>query len=187
MSFRWRLAHTLTALLLVLIVCQHSAQAIRSLPFGLSAETSSTNQQPLPSSNVKAQNGVIDADICIVGGGLAGLALFCGIATHLPDSKVVLIEKRNTYDKSGATLGLAANGKKAINELLNDDTFVQTKIYPHGKDMEPLENLPVHVLPWWIVRDALLNKANELVAGTASAKIPTMTRIVDCNCGMGWI
>lgn len=118
-------------------------------------------EQSLPSNVPEVDR--YEADVVIVGGGLAGLALFIGLATHLPSCKVVLIEKRSHYERAGATLGFAANGAKALNELVDDGEFVQTKIFSHGRDMMADEDIPVHVLPWWIVRDALLDRAKELV------------------------
>lgn len=107
-----------------------------------------------------------ESDVVIVGGGLAGLALFVGISRHLPQVSVTLLEQRPNYqEKAGATLGLAANGAKALKELSGNDSDMVTRIQDHGMDMSNVENIPVHVLPWWIVRDALLDQARSFASG----------------------
>jgi len=155
--------------------------AVSILPYGLPTSCSDTpSAEPASLSsrseiNLDARNTLekicqesagddpfYETDIVILGGGLAGLALSIGIATHLPRYRVLLIEKRLDYNRAGATLGVAANGVKALNELANEATFAQQHILCHGRDMMPIERIPVHVLPWWVVRDALLELAQKI-------------------------
>ena len=152
----------LSVLILLLLSRSHRSNA--GLPFGLPSSEQiggTTKDRELSFFNA---NEVMEyeTDVAIVGGGLAGLALWIGIATHLPDCRVVLMERQSHFERAGATLGSAANGVRALNELADDPHFVQTKIHPHGRDMMPHENIPVYVLPWCIVRDALLDRAQEL-------------------------
>ena len=161
----------------VIISVMKSAFVYATLPFGLPTSegiTTSRKTDETPSSLLSDRDfesgntgeDYLETDIVIVGGGLVGLALFIGTA-RLPDCRVLLIEKRSQYERAGATLGLAANGVKALNELASDPTFVQTNIHPHGFDMMPVEQVPTHILPWWIVRDALLDRAVQLAKAQA--------------------
>ena len=121
-------------------------------------KTSSSVEQRL-STSTKELLDHERVDIAIVGGGLAGLALAIGIATNVPDLSVALIEKRD-FSQAGATFGLAPNGAKALKELC-DDEFVQS-LQKQGVDLTELEDMPVTMLTWWIVRDHLLNRAMDL-------------------------
>lgn len=101
-------------------------------------------------------------DVIIVGGGLAGLALSIGLAINTPHLSVAVIEKRPSFTKAGATLSLAKNGSRAINMLCDGDETLVQSIRACGIDMEPIEDIPVTIVTWWLLRDALLNKAREL-------------------------
>jgi len=119
-------------------------------------------------------NKEVSTDIVIVGGGLAGLALLMGIATNCPDTSVMLVEKRHSYVRAGAILGIAANGAKALDELAGEKSEIVRKLQSRGKDMSPIENVPIHLLPWWVVRDALLERSRELAETSGE-------RVIMCN------
>lgn len=114
-----------------------------------------------------------NVDVVIVGGGLAGLALLMGIATNCPERSVVLIEKRSEYVRAGAILGLAANGARALDELAGGPDLVR-QLQQCGRDMGPIEDISVHLLPWWVVRDALLERSRGLAEKSGG-------KVVLCN------
>lgn len=101
-------------------------------------------------------------DVIIVGGGLAGLALSIGLATHLPGLSIAVIEKRPFFSRAGATLGLAANGIRALEMLCGDKKLVEL-VHDFGFSIPTLDKLPpVMIIPWWTLRDLLLERAQEL-------------------------
>jgi 2-polyprenyl-6-methoxyphenol hydroxylase-like FAD-dependent oxidoreductase len=147
-----------------------------------------------------------DRTVIVVGSGLAGLATAVGMARMLGDSeshddghkedgdaagRVVLptlpevVEKKPVYNLRGAAFGLAPNGLKALRELCPEvaQTLVDEGVYmPHTGG---------YLLPWFRVREALLNYAQSLSGkGFGSALIRfrmgwTLDRIeqVEGHCG----
>ena len=101
--------------------------------------------------------------ICIVGGGLAGLALAVALSSSSTagsgsdddnDSKtneIYIIEKGN-FTSRGATFGLALNGQVALQEICPD---LLIKL----KEVGILLSTGGYMLPWYRVRDGLLEKA----------------------------
>jgi salicylate hydroxylase len=124
--------------------------------------------------------------VIVVGSGLAGLATAMGLARllnlgyssdeaqpagHDGEARtartiIEVVEKRPVYDVRGAAFGLAPNGLKALRELCPDvaQVLVDEGIY-----------MPVtggHMLPWFRVREALLNYAQSFSgSGGSGAQI----------------
>ena len=49
-------------------------------------------------------------DVIIIGGGLSGLSLACGLAKSFCELNIHIFEKRCNFNETGATFGLAPNG-----------------------------------------------------------------------------
>jgi 20S proteasome subunit beta 3 len=96
--------------------------------------------------------------ICIVGGGLAGLASAISLSKKISevennDLEIVLVEQRD-FSSRGATFGLALNGQAALHEicpmLLQELLLIGVKLPTGG-----------YMLPWYRVRDGLLEHARQ--------------------------
>lgn len=88
-------------------------------------------------------------NVIIIGAGLSGLAMSVGLAKQ--GFTVDLVEKRPTFLPMGATLGIAPNGLKALEELcpgIVDELNTKGVTTSRG----PL-------LPWYYIRDNLLERA----------------------------
>ena len=88
--------------------------------------------------------------VVILGAGLAGLSLALGLSQM--GYSVEVVEKAFDFSRTGATFGLAPNGRKALEEL-----------YPGIA--EELEGIGINMpstggtmLGWWNVRDSLLDR-----------------------------
>jgi 2-polyprenyl-6-methoxyphenol hydroxylase-like FAD-dependent oxidoreductase len=88
--------------------------------------------------------------IVVVGAGLAGLATSLGLAKK--GYHVELIDRRNDWVRQGSAFGLAASGRKALQELCPE---VLEKLLPQGIYMDANNS---HLFGWWMVRDALLEQ-----------------------------
>lgn len=89
--------------------------------------------------------------VLIVGAGLAGLSTALAVAKKSTDAKITIVERRKDFEARGATFGLAPNGQKALEEIAPD---VLENLKHEGILMES----GGYMLPWFKVRDALLNK-----------------------------
>ena len=89
--------------------------------------------------------------VLIVGAGLAGLSTALAVAKKSTDAKITIVERRKDFEARGATFGLAPNGQKALEEIAPD---VLENLKHEGILMES----DGYMLPWFKVRDALLNK-----------------------------
>lgn len=49
-------------------------------------------------------------DVIIIGAGLSGLSLACGLANSNRELNIHIFEKRSAFTEAGATFGLAPNG-----------------------------------------------------------------------------
>mmetsp|Transcript_22035 Transcript_22035/g.53338 ORF Transcript_22035/g.53338 Transcript_22035/m.53338 type:complete len:428 (-) Transcript_22035:329-1612(-) len=95
--------------------------------------------------------------VLIVGGGLAGLAAALGIASKSDDGEdpldleVVIVERRPDFESRGATFGLQPNGIAALEEIAPAalETMREAGI--------SIATTGGYMLPWWTVRDALLD------------------------------
>ena len=90
--------------------------------------------------------------ILIVGAGLAGLSTAISLAAKIDDAKITIVERRKDFEARGATFGLAPNGQKALEEIAPD---VLEDLKREGILMPSSGG---YMLPWFKVRDALLNK-----------------------------
>jgi 2-polyprenyl-6-methoxyphenol hydroxylase-like FAD-dependent oxidoreductase len=91
--------------------------------------------------------------VLVVGSGLSGLALAIGLVSQSDNIVVDIIEKRETFDRRGATFGLAPNGYTALNEI---SPRVIQKLQLVGIPMKQNDHsLGGIMLPWWEVHDAL--------------------------------
>jgi len=97
--------------------------------------------------------------IVIAGAGLSGLSLALGLARTGNYSKINLLERRNEFLAQGAAFGLAPNGRKALIELLGGTDLID-EMREAGVSF-PVGSYTVILLPWWILRDALLRRARE--------------------------
>mmetsp|Transcript_14200 Transcript_14200/g.21820 ORF Transcript_14200/g.21820 Transcript_14200/m.21820 type:complete len:385 (-) Transcript_14200:118-1272(-) len=93
----------------------------------------------------------------VIGASLAGMSAALGLAKI--GVKVELIDKRETETRQGAVIGLAANGYKAIEEIVGKDSCVMARLDDIGLPISGTESL---MLPWAVIRDALFEqiKAN---------------------------
>lgn len=92
--------------------------------------------------------------VVIAGGGPAGLATALSLAQI--GFTVDVLEKHQSYDVRGSTLGLQANGIKALREFCSDkevDTLVE-----EGISMDSSGNV---MLAWWSLHGWLLEQVNE--------------------------
>ena len=106
--------------------------------------------------------------VCIVGGGLAGLALAIALAKEelqmqqeasikSPASElfqISVLEKRD-FSSRGATLGLARNGQAALGEICPD---LLAELQRIGVSIPSTGG---YMLPWYRVRDGLLDRAKQ--------------------------
>ncbi|KAG7342845.1 FAD-binding monooxygenase [Nitzschia inconspicua] len=92
--------------------------------------------------------------ICIVGGGLAGLAFAVSLSKAVAedrDVEISVVEQRD-FSSRGATFGLALNGQVALQDIC-------------PSLLEELKNIGIllptggYMLPWYCVRDGLLEHA----------------------------
>ena len=91
--------------------------------------------------------------IIVVGCGLAGISVALGLISKDDTVSVEIVEKRDTFESRGATFGLARNGQIALQEIC-------------PRVLEYLKTIGIYVeaagsymLPWWEVRDSLLEEA----------------------------
>jgi len=98
--------------------------------------------------------------VVIVGAGLGGLAASIGLINITGYTSIDIIEKYDDFSsRRGATLGLAPNGIKALREILgeDDDNNVVDQMLESGKG-KPGSTC---MLPWWKVRDTLLEQVEQ--------------------------
>lgn len=96
-----------------------------------------------------------EQNIIIVGGGLAGLACSLGLAKL--GFHVDIIESRATWLQKGSAFGLAANARKALEELFHDPASLG-KMISKGILVEGMDS---YLMVWGIVRDGLLEEVEK--------------------------
>jgi 2-polyprenyl-6-methoxyphenol hydroxylase-like FAD-dependent oxidoreductase len=89
----------------------------------------------------------------VIGAGPAGLATSLGLSNVC--KKVFLVEKHPTFEKRGATFGMAANGQKTLDELRPGLRKYMEDIGLIGGPGGAL------VMVWWEMRDAFLHHARK--------------------------
>lgn len=89
----------------------------------------------------------------VIGAGPAGLAACLGLSPLC--ESVVLVEKHKTFESLGSTIGLAPNGRKALEELYPGTWDNMTKV---GMET-PFGGM---IVPWWEMRDTLLRQVQSL-------------------------
>ena len=94
--------------------------------------------------------------VLIVGCGLAGLATALALVRKDSSIQVVLVERRTNFESRGATFGLAPNGQLSLQEIAPD---ILEEVQKKGV-LIPMSG--GYMLPWWSVRDALLQKAQTI-------------------------
>ena len=92
---------------------------------------------------------VVEKTVIVVGAGLAGLAVSLGL--QRAGFLVRLVEKRPNFSRQGATFGLKPNGIKALDEI---DPEIMPSLHKIGIEI-PAQG---YMLPWFAMRDALLNQ-----------------------------
>ena len=85
----------------------------------------------------------------VIGAGLAGLSLSLGLIQQ--GFYVQIVEKSHDFSRTGATFGLAPNGRKALDELCPGVAEEMSKL---GVTMSTGGTM----LGWWNVRDVLLDR-----------------------------
>ncbi len=95
--------------------------------------------------------------VLIAGCGLAGLATALGLATKEENVEIVIVERRENLESRGATFGLARNGQLALCEIA--PASVLEKLKATGIYMAKTGG---YMLPWWKVREALMDAVQEL-------------------------
>lgn len=93
--------------------------------------------------------------ITIIGSGLAGLAAALGLIEKDPSCEVTIVERQECFKPEGATFGLSPGGAKALEEI-------------SPSALQKLKRIGIftpfnggYMLPWWEVRDALLDEARK--------------------------
>ena len=97
----------------------------------------------------RQQENVVEKTVIVVGAGLAGLAVSLGL--QRAGFLVRLVEKRPNFSRQGATFGLKPNGIKALDEI---DPEIMPSLHKIGIEI-PGQG---YMLPWFAMRDALLNQ-----------------------------
>lgn len=95
--------------------------------------------------------------VLIAGCGLAGLATALGLATKEENIEIVIVERRDNLESRGATLGLARNGQLSLQEIAPSSVLENLKAI--GIYMEMTGG---YMLPWWKVRDVLMETVQEI-------------------------
>ena len=85
----------------------------------------------------------------VIGASLAGMSAALALAKI--GMKVELIDKRETETRQGAVIGLAANGYKAIKEILGKESCVMATLDDKGLPMDGGSLM----MPWAVIREAL--------------------------------
>lgn len=101
---------------------------------------------------------MVQVKVLIVGCGLAGLSTALAIVSKDTDGQinVVIVEKRKNFESRGSTFGLALSGQIALQEIA---PAVLRELKSVGKCMPETGG---YMLPWWKVRDALLDEARSM-------------------------
>eukprot|EP00537_Pseudo-nitzschia_pungens_P001746 CAMPEP_0172369520 /NCGR_PEP_ID=MMETSP1060-20121228/33233_1 /TAXON_ID=37318 /ORGANISM="Pseudo-nitzschia pungens, Strain cf. cingulata" /LENGTH=417 /DNA_ID=CAMNT_0013094467 /DNA_START=99 /DNA_END=1352 /DNA_ORIENTATION=- len=94
----------------------------------------------------------------VIGAGPAGLSVSLGLAHR--GWKVILVEKYESFEVRGASFGMGRNGIKALEEI--HPGTVQHEMIDSGRGI-PLPSGTL-VIPWWMMRDALLERVRKMVA-----------------------
>jgi len=96
-------------------------------------------------------------NVVVVGAGLAGLLQSLGLS-KTDKFNVHLVEKQTDFLLQGATLGLASNGMKALEELCPE---VVKDVREAGRPIVAGEGWTTVLIQWWEMRNALLNRVRE--------------------------
>ncbi|KAL7546253.1 hypothetical protein ACHAWF_009590 [Thalassiosira exigua] len=90
--------------------------------------------------------------VLIVGAGLAGLAAALSLASKDSSASIVIVERRPDFESRGATFGLAPNGQAALREFAPNalERLIEVGLF--------MKRRGGYMLPWWEVRDALLDE-----------------------------
>ncbi|KAG7371931.1 zeaxanthin epoxidase [Nitzschia inconspicua] len=113
--------------------------------------------------------------ICIVGGGLAGLAFAVSLSNALAedsDVKISVVEQRD-FSSRGATFGLALNGQVALQEIC-------PSLLEELKSIGILLPTGGYMLPWYCVRDGLLEHARRCQNVTIVTNTSVVSAIDKC-------
>lgn len=128
--------------LVALFACISSAPTNRHPPTAKKKIMSTTETTKIPSA-------------IVIGAGPAGLSVSLGLSHR--GWKVILIEKYESFEIRGASFGMKPNGINALEEI--HPGIVQRGMIEAGLTVKlPSGGL---LLPWWMMRDALLEKVRE--------------------------
>jgi hypothetical protein len=107
---------------------------------------------PEARSEIEA-TGNIKQRVIIVGCSLAGLSVALGLISKDDTVSVEIVERQDTFESRGATFSLARNGQIALEEICPGvlEYLKTTGIF--------VEKMGAYMLPWWVVRDSLLEEA----------------------------
>jgi len=129
--------------------------------------TMTTKYTPHDDATAKEADTVTDVkpiSIIVVGAGMAGLSLALAVSNlnHADDDrnqcryKVHVLEKRPVFAaQAGATLGLAVPGQKVLGEI---HPAALAQVRQQGIFLPETKG---YMIPWWIVRDALLDAVRQ--------------------------
>eukprot|EP00536_Pseudo-nitzschia_multiseries_P000736 jgi/Psemu1/62805/estExt_Genemark1.C_90098 len=97
----------------------------------------------------------------VIGAGPVGLSTSLGLSRR--GWRVILVEKFESFDVRGASFGLGPHGAKALEEI--HPGTVQQGMIESGRGM-PVPGGTL-LIPWWMMRDALLERVRERVEANA--------------------
>jgi 2-polyprenyl-6-methoxyphenol hydroxylase-like FAD-dependent oxidoreductase len=132
-----------------LAAASESASAIAA-----ASEASKTCGATSPEARSKIEaTGNIKQRVIIVGCSLAGLSVALGLISKDNTVSVEIVERQDTFESRGATFGLARNGQIALEEICPGvlEYLKTSGIF--------VEKMGAYMLPWWVVRDSLLEEA----------------------------
>lgn len=111
--------------------------------------------------------------VLIIGCGLAGLATALSLSSIKKeqdddddDIQITIIERRTNLDSRGATFGLQLNGQHALQEIAGVKVVDELK-----RAGVLIPSTGGYMLPWWKVRDVLLERVQEEAKSNSSEKI----------------
>jgi 2-polyprenyl-6-methoxyphenol hydroxylase-like FAD-dependent oxidoreductase len=113
------------------------------------------DNDPHPHHKIKEKNDGLVA--IVIGAGPSGLATALALSNHC--QKVYLVEKHATFEKRGATFGMAPNGQKVLNELLSSSSSPE-RLHRLLQEIA-IDTGSSLVFVWWEMRDAFLKCVQE--------------------------
>jgi hypothetical protein len=109
--------------------------------------------------------------VIVVGCSLAGLSVALGLISKDDTVSVEIVEIRDTFESRGSTFGLAPNGQIALEEIC-------PRVLEHLKSIGIFMQISNgYMLPWWEVRDSLLEEARKALSERLSTRTRTISKL----------